>query len=201
MSTEIDTPKVVDLANYARRREAAALITAAASSAVPEVSLWPAIGASASHGQLSAATLYRADPEGEVSIFLKICTQVLLDLEKVQAIIKLGDNLSADDLFMKTKQLFAELLMYRDISDSVGLVVLRCFQISSKVIAVTDFPELPEALLRALRRTWNAPFLEFGEACDLADNIEIAVSALSVPGYNEAAGALIDDAMVGLQST
>jgi hypothetical protein len=142
-------------------------------------------------GTLSARVLQKLDRNAQLSKFFELAANATSHINECIDLLEQQDNLAADDQFMAGKQIFAELLMFRDISDSVGLVLLRCFQAASQVRAVTDVPTLPRTILRVLNRISTAPFMNFEEACSLADEIEHAAGRLSMPGYNELSEQLI----------
>jgi hypothetical protein len=104
------------------------------------------------------------------------------------------DFLAADDQFIACKPIFLEMLMFRDLRDTVGLIALKCFQLAGSVKAVTDTPALPSVLERALSRVRMAPFMKFEEACALSDELERVVTLGAVPGFAEISRALVEAA-------
>ena len=99
---------------------------------------------------------------------------------------------AADDQFMAAKSLLTELFMFRSVSDSVGLVTLKCLQAASEVGAVTEARATLDMMIRGLTRIHQAPYLSFDEACSLADALEKAAPGpLRTPGYDELASDLI----------
>jgi hypothetical protein len=149
-----------------------------------------------SSGSLNAAAVLRLDPETEVSKFLTLVSEAIRSMERIDERLAAKDFIGADDEFVASKKIITELLIYRDISDALGLVVFKCFQAEAAVAAITDAPTLPEMIKHALLRTWAAPFMEFDEACSLVEKIEDAAGSVVTPGYNELAAELIGDATV-----
>ena len=184
---------VTDLADYVSQREV--LSSTAIVFQKENMTNWAQVTqkVSSGGGMLSAGVLQKLNPENEVGRFLDLCAQALAQIEECKELIK-SDPLAADDKFMASKVIFSELLMFRDLSDSVGLISAKCFQVASQVAAVTDAPELPAALIVALTRIWAAPFMAFSEACNLADEIEQAAPKLVLPSYDEVAAELVSDA-------
>jgi hypothetical protein len=103
-----------------------------------------------------------------------------------------SDALGADDQFIACKPIFVEMLMFRNLSDAVGLIALKCFQVAASVKAVVDAPELPSVLERVLTRVRAAPFMSFKEACELADEIEKKTSLSAIPGVVEVSNELVE---------
>jgi hypothetical protein len=105
-----------------------------------------------------------------------------------------SDPIAADDSFIACKPIFTELLMFRDLSDAVGLISLKCLQVAASVKAIVDAPELPAVLERALTRVRATPFMNFEEACMLADEIEGVVHLEPLPGLSETSNELVESA-------
>jgi hypothetical protein len=93
-----------------------------------------------SDGSLSAGALQRLNPEAHLSRFLALASNAVAQLEVSKESLAVGDALRADDVLMGTKSILSELLMYRDLSDSIGLIVFKAFQATSAVKAITDTP-------------------------------------------------------------
>jgi len=144
-------------------------------------------------GVLNASVLLRLDPDAELSRFLTLTREAIDVITSSQERLDAKDNLGADDRLMASKRVLSELLMYRDISDSIGLIVFKCFQAVCAAKAVTDAPRLVEALRHALEEIWAAPYLDFDRACEIVSEIESAGGVLALPGYNELANELIGD--------
>ena len=183
---------VLDLSSYLRKRDWSNATATVVSSAYRDGG-WTRADPVAS-GLLTASVLQRLDPDAELSRFLDVSSRALAGMEACLELLKARDFLGADDQLMATKAMLAELMMFREISDSVGLIALKCLQVASKVKAITDAPDVPEALRQALHRAWASPFMKFDEACDLADKIEDAAASLHLPGYVELTNELVSDA-------
>jgi hypothetical protein len=189
---------VQDIAEFAHRREIA-MATKSVGEPEPEptnnlTSHWKIVHGGSSSGVLSAQVLRKLDPDTDLARFFDFSAQAIEYLRECDELLTQRDNLAADDKFMASKIVFAELLMFRDISDAVGLIALKLFQVATQIHAVTDTPELPRTMLRALHRIWAAPFMKFDAACVLADEIEEAAGDLILPGYAEVTAELIGDA-------
>lgn len=144
--------------------------------------------------RLNAAALYKPNPDSELASYLRVAERAIAEIQSTQAFVRSGSLLSADDSFMGLKRTLAELLMFRTVSDSVGLVAMRCYQAALQVKVISDAGELPDTLARALHRVWGAPYLDFDEACSLADEIEAVATQIKVaPGYVEVCEELIAD--------
>lgn len=183
---------VVNIETYIRRSESAAPTPAQIGSGHEWASNEPQYQGTL----LNVAALQRLQPDTQLSRFLSIASRALAQAEVCDENIRAKDALGADDALMATKSVLEELLMYRDISDSVGLIAFKCFDATCKISMATDAPGLPTAVKRALQRIWSAPFMPFDEACKLADSIEESVGSLEVVGYAEIAAELIGDATV-----
>ncbi len=147
-----------------------------------------------SAGTLNANVLQRLNPDAELSKFFTLASKAIGQMSACEEALLNKDPLAADDVSMASKITLSELLMYRDLSDAIGLVVFKCFQAASAVKAVTDAPQLPETLKRALQRILASPFMKFEEACDIVAKIEEVASPLNLPGYDELANELIGNA-------
>jgi hypothetical protein len=143
---------------------------------------------------LNASVLLRLDPDAELSKFLTRARETIDLIEASEERLNAKDNLGADDRLMASKRVLSELLMFREISDAIGLIVFKCFQAICAVKAVTDAPALPAALRQALEEIWAAPYLDFDHACEIVSKIETAAGLLAPHGYNELANELIGDA-------
>jgi hypothetical protein len=216
---------IVDLASYVRSREVqvetpASSPTSIAHQSIPSLedqdfgdhtrtgptqtrekaTLSPSVSkgfsSSSSSGHLSAQILRQIDPDTDLAKFFDLAAQAAAHLEDCVGLMALGDNLVADDKFMASKQIFAELLMYRDISDAVGLIALKCFQAATQTNAITELPNLPIIMVRALHRVWAAPYMNYEDACSLAEEIEKETGKLVVPSYNEIASELIENSEI-----
>jgi hypothetical protein len=188
---------VVDIAQYIRHREASAqTMPSSVETSLPggRVSSQSSSFASSEEGVLSARIYQTLDADPQLNRFFELNTQGMRLLEETLQLLKDGQLLLADDRFMACKRVFTELLVLRDISDSVGLIAMRCFQSAVKVQAITDVPNLPGALLRALHRMHIAPYMKFADACVVSDMIEAASSPLPLTGYVETSAELIADA-------
>jgi hypothetical protein len=184
--------EVIDLASYAHRRQTSANTSSA--SAPPEDASWyrPVEPSASSSGPfLSAGILRKLDVDSELSRFVGLTDEALDRLTACQQLLA-SDPLGADDQFIGCKPVFVEMLMFRDLSDSVGLIALKCTQVAASVKAVVDAPELPSALERVLTRVRAAPFMSFEEACALADEIEGKAALTPVPGFVELSNELIE---------
>lgn len=180
---------VIDIAHFIRKREA--------SNATPLPSTQDQSSIAAQTvGTLDANTLQRLNPDAELSKFFALASKAIDQISASGKALLNNDPLLADDALMASKTLLSELLMYRNLSDAIGLVVFKCFQAVSAAKAVTDAPQLPEVLERALQIISAAPFMKFDEACELVNKIEEVASPLCTPGYHELANELIGDAGV-----
>jgi hypothetical protein len=189
-----EASNIIDISKFHWRREANTSNVTAIAFFGRVTTEWSVRTEHVPSGALNASVIQRLNPEAELSRFLDVCSKVLTILEKCSELLEVRDALGADDRLMASKPLLTELVMFRDISDSVGLLVLKCFQAVSQVKAISDVPRLPEVLRRALNRLWAAPFMEFDEACDLADEIDAAANPISFPGYVELTNELVSDA-------
>jgi hypothetical protein len=171
---------VVDLATYWRQSD----VTASTPLPLEVSPAWTTGDAAQATGNLDASALQRLNPDADLSKFLVIASKAIGQFEMCQERLTVKDALGADDALMATKAILSELLMYRDLSDAIGLIVHKCFQATCALKAVTDAPHLPEMLKRALQRTWTSPFMDFAEACDIVDKIEDVATPLYLPGYN-----------------
>jgi hypothetical protein len=151
-------------------------------------------------GMLGTNALLRLSPDTELSKFTVLTSKAIEQIAKCEEELSQNDPLSADDNLMQCKITLSELLMYRDLSDSIGLVISKCWQAASAVKAVTDAPQLPTALKRTLQRIFSSPFMKFEEACDIVTKIEDVASPLSLPGYDELANELIGSAWYSKQN-
>lgn len=184
---------VIDLAKFAQARNESAN-TELANAATGE---WyrRADAVIGSGGSLSAAVLSRLDIDSELGRFLGLVQSVTERLVLCQDLMKLGDTIGADDEFIACKPLLTEMLMYRGLSDAVGLIVLKCLQIATSVKAIVDAPAMPPVLQRTLARVRMAPFMKFEEACTLVEEIEKATLLQPLPGLSEFSSALVDAAL------
>lgn len=183
---------VINLTHYARQRDASANTSIASASV--EGSWYRPVEATGTGGLLSASILRRLDVDSELGRFVGLAEDAIERLSTCQGLLGSGDALGADDQLLACKPLFAEMLMYRDLSDAVGLIVLKCFQVANSVKAIVDAKALPSALERALTRVCSAPFMTFEAACELADMIDASASLMPVPGMAPLASALAEAA-------
>jgi hypothetical protein len=144
---------------------------------------------------LAAATVLRLNPETDLSRFLTLAAAAIAEMEAVEQRLAVRDFIGADDKFLASKKTLTELLMYRDISDALGLVVMKCFHAAVNVQAITDAAMLPTLIKRSLQRVWSAPFMKFEAANEIVDQIE-ALGAHVLPGYKELTAELLGDAAV-----
>ena len=66
----------------------------------------------------------------------------LEELDRCISSLDAGDDFAADDMLMACKRTFSEMLMFRSVSDAIGLLTLKLFQAAS-VGVVIDNPQLP----------------------------------------------------------
>lgn len=179
---------VINLGDYARRQTEALTVGAAA----PLDPMWSSDAASGEvvGGLLNASVLRKLDNSSSLAQLLSLAEDAMARLGKCLVLLEAGDRLGADDQLMGCKRVFSEMLMFRNINDAVGLLVLKFFQ-GSNVGAITDAPELPSVLLRGLHRMWASPFMKFEEASDLADEIEAAAVITALPGYSQVTAELL----------
>jgi hypothetical protein len=184
---------VINLSSYLRTGVSGANTTTPSS---PEVR-WDVQEGAQSRGSLAAAAVVlRLEPETDLSKFLARASDVIRSMEQIEAGLATRDIIGADDCLLASKEGLSELLMYRDISDGLGLIVLKCFQAVTAIVAVTDAPNLAGVIKHELQRTWAAPFIDFDDACAIADVIEETAGSMVLPGYNELAAELLGDAAV-----
>lgn len=165
--------------------------TSAASLNSPEAGSWSASsGEDRSQGFLSAAAVRKFDDESPIGRLLEIIEVALKRLETCMQYLGQKEMFSGDDELMACKRLLSEMLMFRDVNDSVGLVVWTAFQ-ASQVTAITDAPLLPEVLHRVLTRLWASPFMKFEDACLLVEEIEAAGPVAPTSGYVEISDELL----------
>ncbi len=175
---------VINISDYFQNREVASSTAFQQVGKEPSDPIQLAVNAD-DEGQpqyLTAQVLYKIDPDTELSRFQDLVSDAIRAMEECTQQMRDDERLAADDSFMSAKQTLSELLMFRDMNDSVGLICLRLFQCASQVIAVTEKPALPETMLRVLQRLWRAPFMNFGEAILLSEQIEAVVNLVEIPG-------------------
>jgi hypothetical protein len=183
---------IVDIAHYARARDIRDN-TAFAAASVGENAWYKSTPLnSASDGYLSASVLRKLDHDSELGRFVGLIDLVLERCLECQHLMKSGDLLGADDQFIGCKPILTEMFMFRDLSDAVGLIVLKCLQVAASVAVIVDAPELPKVLERALTRVRAAPFMSFQQACSLSDDIEASASLSPLPGFFEVSNALVE---------
>lgn len=181
---------VTNINEYMRRSEKAeTTIAPTASTGWTVVSEYPAGG----EGFLSAGVVRKINPDAELSKLLELIADTLAAIEDCKSFLR-SDPFSADNKFMAIKALTSELLMFRDISDAIGLLLMKCFQVASKITTITDAPRIPDALANVLTRLWSAPFMDFLDACSIADKLEKTAGLVVLPSYHSLAAELIGDA-------
>lgn len=148
---------------------------------------------------ISANALQKLDPDAELSKYFVLASKAISQLTTCHDALLGNDPLSADDALMASKNILAELLMYRNLSDAVALVVFKCFQAISVTRAVTDAPELPYILKQSLQEIYAVPFMKFEKACEIANKIEEVANPLNAPGYTELVDELIGDGLCEAQ--
>jgi hypothetical protein len=139
---------------------------------------------------LSASVLRKLNVDSDLGRFVDLADDALERTITCQQLLGSGDAIGADDQFIACKPIFVEMLMFRNLSDAVGLIVLKCFQVASSVSAIVDARELPSVLERVLTRVRAAPFMSFEQACELADAIEAKAVLSPIPGFVELSNAL-----------
>jgi hypothetical protein len=145
-------------------------------------------------GVLGAAVLRRIDPDASIARLLDVTTGAISKTESCMQLLQERDYFNADDMLMSVKQSLAELFMFRNGRDGLGLVVSTAIQAISGNLAITDSPDLPRTIHSALLKLYARPNLKFEEAIEVSDAIEQACGRDGVvPGYNDLAAALIDD--------
>jgi hypothetical protein len=141
---------------------------------------------------LSAAAVRKLDDESPIGRVLELIELTLQRLETCMQYLGQKEMFSGDDELMACKRLFSEMLMFRDVNDTIGLIAWTAYQ-ASQVTAITDAPMLPEVLHRVLTRLWASPFMRFEEACLLAEEIESAVLIAPAAGYIEVSEELLTE--------
>jgi hypothetical protein len=184
--------EVIDLAHFARRAEFAANTSFAAAPRDPS-SWYKAVDEFGDGGFLSANVLRKLDVDSHLGRFVGLVQEALERLSLCQTLLP-TDAIAADDSFLACKPIFGELLMFRDLSDPVGLIALKCFQVAASIKAIVDAPDLPVVLERALTRVRAAPFMRFEEACYMADEIESVARLVPLPGLIESTNELVESA-------
>ena len=185
---------VIDLAHYARRSEFAANTSFAATARNPS-SWYKGVDDFGDGVLLSANVLRKLDVDSDLGRFVGLVHEALERLSACQMLLP-NDAIAADDSFLACKPIFSEMLMFRDLSDPVGLIALKCFQVAASIKAIVDAPDLPVVLERALTRVRSAPFMKFEEACNLSDEIESAAHLVPLPGLIESSNELVESAEV-----
>lgn len=183
--------EVIDFAQFARQRDVGAN-TSFASTPIDQQSWYRPAEGSSTVGFLSAGVLRKLDVDSELGKFVGLAQDTIERLTICRELLRSGDPIGADDQFIACKPLLTEMLMYRNLSDAVGLIALKCFQIAGSVKVITEAGALPDVLERALTRVRAAPFMSFKEACALADAVEEQATLLPVPGLASVANALVD---------
>ncbi len=183
--------EIIDLAHFARPRAISAN-TSFASVPSEERSWYRPVDDVSPGGFLSAGVLRKLDIDSELGRFVGLAQDAIERLAACQLLLGSGDPIGADDQFIACKPILTEMLMYRDLSDAVGLIALKCLQIASSVKVIVDATALPSVLERVLTRVRAAPFMSFEEACALADVIEEKASLLPLPGLASLASALAE---------
>jgi hypothetical protein len=186
--------EVIDLAHFAQQRESSANTTFAVASSAHESAWYRQVEVFGGGSLLSAGVLRKLNIDSELGRFVGLVQDALERLSGCKMLWLAGDALGADDQFIACKPILTEMFMFRDLSDSVGLIVLKCFQVAASVRAIVDAPELPSVMERALTRVRSAPFMPFGEACALADEIESSAVLSEVPGFPELSNELVQAA-------
>lgn len=142
---------------------------------------------------LNPERLYDADSNSTVAQFMKFADQVIRILEESIHCLNDGDNLSADAHFMEAKALIPELFMFRELSDSVGLVTGAAYEAIQSISVVTDAPEFPRDLSASLSKLKMRPFMTFNEARTLSRELRTQTEYQPVPGYNELVNLILDN--------
>jgi hypothetical protein len=141
---------------------------------------------------LSAAAVRKLDDESPIGRVLELIELTLQRLETCLQYLGQKELFSGDDELMACKRLFSEMLMFRGVNDSIGLIAWTAYK-ASQVTAITDAPMVPEVLHRVLTRLWASPFMRFEDACLLAEEIESAVSVAPAAGYIEVSEELLTE--------
>lgn len=183
--------EVIDLSSYMRQTNAGQGTSAPSSE--PD---WARYETNSPIGNLDASALRKLDPESELAKFLNLSEDLIVRLESSSEALREKDNLLADDHLIAAKKLASELLMYRNLSDAIGIVALKIFQALCEIKSVVESPGSVDVMKQSLQRIWAAPFMAFDDAADLASAIEDSVGGLKLVGYDEIAGELIGDAFV-----
>jgi len=144
--------------------------------------------------QIPAGSLYGDDDETELGRFFELTNRAIALIEEACRHLEEGENFAADDSLMAFKIATSEMFVLREVSDSAGLLALKCFQAASAIEAVNLNPNLLQVLRSVLRQLWAAPFMPFERAAILSQEVEDASNMPALPGYNDLAAALIQEA-------
>jgi len=184
---------VIDLGKFAGMARTASGTDAVNVQASEETGSWTrSTNISGSAGFLSAAAVRKLDDESPIGKMLELVERILKRLEICMEHLNQQEMFSSDDELMACKRLLSELLMFREVNDSVGLIAWTAYQ-ASQVEAITDAPALPEVLHRVLTRLWSSPFMRFDEACLLVEEIEGAVPVAPASGFIEVSEELLTE--------
>ncbi len=140
---------------------------------------------------LAASKIYQ-DPSPELERFFHITNDIIQRLNHCDLLLAAGETFAADDEILGIKALFVELYMLRAISEAVGMISLKCLQLLTILIAITDIPEIASKLQFIIRRLRHAPFMSFLEASRLVDEIEASSGKLYLPGYGAFTSELLE---------
>lgn len=144
--------------------------------------------------QIPAGSLYGDDDETELGKFFELTNRAIKLIDEACRYLEDGENFAADDSLMAFKVATSEMFVLREVSDAAGLLSLKCFQAATAIDAVNLNPGLLRVLRSVLGQLWAAPFMPFERAAALSKKIENACNIPALPGYNDLAKALIQEA-------
>jgi hypothetical protein len=141
---------------------------------------------------LPASKLYGVDDSSEITAFLIAASKAIELISDIDNQLACGDFFGADDRMMNCTHFLSTAFLHASFSDSASVILLKALQ-AGRVFDVSEMAELPRTINHALRAITARPFMDFGQACEFADNIESACQqTLVLPNFGDIAEALIE---------
>lgn len=146
----------------------------------------------ANEGVLDLRSVLIDSGGGRLNDFVSLSDNIRKRLEACIELIDGDDLFAADNELMLASRECQRLFLFRDISESVGLVSLKIIQAAAAIGVTTRSPKIIKIIVKSLNAIASSPYMTFDQASLLADDIEGAAGQLRFAGYGDLIGALIE---------
>lgn len=125
---------------------------------------------------LDATELYDPASDSRLVRFIALSERTLADLVECLQLLDSGEIFAADTKFMDVKDNLTELFMFRDLGESLGLIVLSCLDVALSLSVASDGIQEIRRMRLALDKIRKRPFMDYREARKLAKEVRASLN-------------------------